>query len=295
LKIAVGIPVYNDSIFLERSIQNCLDIGYDNVVYLNDGSTDDSYDKLIELTTGYDHIKVINSNKNSVLSASKNRWEVVAEECKKFNPDWIMVRAVDEILSHPAQKLFKNNLYELDETGVNMVVFNYKHLWRSNWWYRADTFWAGHHSISLWKNNTGWKFNYGTGMHIGSHRPNFMTVKDVIRNINLKKEDEIVVIHYGMSSHDLLARKLDYQINTSLKIKKRAVGMPNHVPHPNVWNHFNGYKVAYERNITLEKVKQIWFKDLVPESPKPEIKSLYAIVKKYDLAVAEEYAKIYGR
>lgn len=295
MRIAVGIPVYNDSIFLERSVKNCIDMGYDHVVYLNDGSTDGTYEKLMSLTKEHSHIKVLNGKSNSVFSGSGNRWEIVAEECRLFNPDWIMTRAADETLSYPSQKLLKDNLIELDSRGINMIIFDYKDLWRSEWWYRVDSYWGKHQNVCLWKNDTGWKFNYGSGIHLGGHRPNYMSVKDVICNININPSDEIVVIHYGMSSHELLARKLDYQINTSLKIEGRAAGMPSKIPPVRVWGQVNGYKAASEQGIVLEKVRQSWFKDPIPDESRPQIKSLYDVVAKYDLNRAEEYVRIYGR
>lgn len=296
MRIAVAIPVYNDEIFVERSVNNCLEMEYDHVVYLDDGSTDNSYDKLMSLTREHSHIKVVRNKDNSVMNNIGNRWEMVAEECRKFNPDWIMTRATDEILSYPAKDSLKHNISELEKSGVNMIVFNYIHLWRSEWWYRYDTFWRGHHSLCLWKNNTGWSFNYGSGIHLGGHRPNKLAVKDIVHNINLNEQDKsIVVIHYGMSSHELLARKLDYQINTSLKIGNRAVGMYHGIPHPLHWQHINGYKVAAETNVLFKKVEPFWFNCAIPDVPQPKIESLYEVVAKYNKQRAEEYAQIYGR
>ncbi len=295
MQIAVGIPVYNDTIFIEKSVKNCLDMEYDHVVYLDDGSTDNSYEHLMDLTDSYDHIKVLRNKENSVLAASGNRWETVAEECRKFDPDWIMVRATDELLSYNTVSTLKDKISLLDSNGVNMVVFNYIHLWRSEWWHRVDDFWGGHHSISLWKNATGWKFNYGSGIHLGGHRPNHMDVKDVVHNINDVDPRDIVVLHYGMSSHDLLSMKFDYQIKTSLDIGSRAAGMPSYVPSPITWKYINGYKIAHEKGIQLKKVDTKWFNCPIPDEPKPEIQSLYDIINKYSKQVAEEYAKIYGR
>jgi len=295
IKLAVGIPVYNDSVFIERSVQNCIDMGYDYVVYLDDGSTDDSFDRLVELTRGHSHIDILRRKENSVSSNSGNRWEIVAEQCRTVNPDWIMTRATDEVLSHNAKGVLREKIDALNSFGVNMVVFNYIHLWRSEWWYRVDSFWGGHHTICMWKNDTGWKFKFGSGIHLGAHRPNSLEVKNIVHNINGSDSKDIVVVHYGMSSHDLLARKLDYQISTSLKIGKRAAGMSITIPHPSGWQHINGYKAAYEENVNLEKVNQKWFSEPIPDVPAPEIKSLYKVVNKHSVRIADEYAKIYGR
>jgi len=298
--VAVGIPVYNDEVFLERSVQNCLDVGYDYVVYLDDGSTDNTYSKLMDLTKGHSEFKVIKKEQNSVFSNDGNRWEIVSKECQKINPDWIMVRAADECLSYAAFKegpnLLRKNIEFLDQKKINMITFSYVDLWRSEWWYRVDGFWGSQRiSINAWKNNTGWIFESGAGLHRGRHRPYKMNVKDFQANINVEPSDTIRVLHYGMSSHDFIAKKLDYQISTALSVKGRSYGVPLKMPHPSVWHDFNGYKVAYEKNIVLKKVEQSWFKNPVPDVPKPVVKSLYNVVVKYDKNMAEEYAKIYGR
>jgi glycosyltransferase involved in cell wall biosynthesis len=309
MRIAVGIPAYNESVFIEQSVRNCIDVGYDHVVYLDDGSTDDTYEKLVHYTKDYDHITVIKNKENSVFSNTGNRWEIVVKECAKFNPDWIMVRAADECLSYPAfsrgEDLLRRNIEGLDAEGVNMLIFPYVHLWRSPWWYRVDGFWGGCYrggSISAWKNNTGWEFKYGSGIHLGSHRPNSMKVKDISRNINNYNVKEkpikilpIVVLHYGMASHEFIANKLDYQISTAMKIKSRAIGIPAGIPTPRAWNRFNGYKVAYELGLDLKKVESIWYENDIPDVDKPKVESLYNVIAKYNKNRADEYAKIYGR
>lgn len=308
LKIAVGIPVFNDESFIEQSVNNCLDVGYDYVVYLDDGSTDSTYEKLLYYTKNYDNILVLRNKDNSVSSNGTNRWKTVSLECAKFNPDWITVRAADECLSFPAfnrgQNLFRKNLEYIDSKGFNMVVFPYIHLWRSPFWYRVDGYWGGCRdggSICAWKNHTGWEFNDKSGLHLGSHRPNRLKVESLITHINDSptfdplSDKPIVVLHYGMSSTKHLSDKLDYQISTSLQLKNRAVGMPDFVPSPRFWNRYNGYKVADERNIILEKVKQLWYEDELPKEEKPAIIPLVSVIAKYDLKVAEEYAELYGR
>jgi glycosyltransferase involved in cell wall biosynthesis len=299
MKIAVGIPVYNEEIFIEQSVQNCIAVGYDYVVYLDDGSTDNSYEKLLNCTKDYPHIKIIRNENNSVLSNNGNRWEIVSEECRKFDPDWIMVRATDECLSYPAFKngpnLLRKNIEYLKSKGVNSLVFSYIDLWRSPYWYRTDGFWGIQRSSrNCWLNTPGWKIDSGSGIHGGRHHPFKFGYKEVISNINFN-DSGLVVLHYGMSSHELLERKFQYQIETSIKIKNRATGVPQKIPHPSSWKSVNGLKVADERNIQFEKVKQIWYKEQIPDVPKPEIRSLYNIILKYDSRIAEEYAKIYGR
>jgi hypothetical protein len=127
------------------------------------------------------------------------------------------------------------------------------------------------------------------------HRPYDTKVKIVSNNINVKSTNSIVVLHYGLSSHDLLARKLEYHINTAKVIGHRAHGVPQVIPHPKNWAKLNGYKACDERSLILKKVEQCWYKNVVPDVPKPTFESLYNVVAKYNIKMAEEYAKIYGR
>ena len=55
------------------------------------------------------------------------------------------------------------------------------------------------------------------------------------------------------------------------------------------------YKIAYEKGLRLLKAPQIWYDSPVPDEPKPEVVSLYEVIKKYNPQVAEQYAQIYGK
>lgn len=295
MKIAVGIPAFNEEVFVEQSIQNCLEMEYDYVVYLDDGSTDRTYEKLMDLTRDLDHIKVIKDNQNSVVNTKKmGRWETVCRECQKVDPDWIMVRAADEVLSAAAAPAATNalrkNLEALHNADFDLVSFQYIDFWRSPYWYRADGFWGIRSSISCWRNDIGWEFKYKSGIHQGAHRPNkFKKHKVKTRNINMTGSYDVVVLHYGMSSDELLERKFKYQLDTVNSIGVRAHGVPNRIPSPVTWNRFNGYKVAHEFDIELRKAKPQWFFDPVPDVSKPKIKSLAPIIEKYDARRAKEY------
>lgn len=299
--IAVGIPAFNEEIFIERSVENCIEMGYDYVVYLDDGSTDSTYEKLLEFTEPYDHIKVIQNKTNSVLDTKNmGRWEKVARECKKVNPDWIMVRAADECLSAAAapagRDALRSNLEALYDTRFGLVSFQYIDFWRSKWWYRADGFWGVRSSVSCWRNNTGWAFDYKKGIHQGAHMPNRFKIDGLQkRNINISGSWDIVVLHYGMSSDELLERKLDYQLSTANAIGNRALGVPTSMPHPSRWNRFNGYKIAHEIDIELRPAKQIWFFEQIPKEPKPAIKPLTHIIEKYDSRRAFDYENLYKK
>jgi len=301
MKIAVGIPVYNEEIFIKQSVQNCIDIGYDSVVYLDDGSTDNSYALLLETTKPYKHIKVIHRDTNSVLTATGNRWEICAEECRKSNPDWIMSRAADECLSYncfkDGQDLLRKQLKYLGGLGYNYIWFDYADLWRSYSWYRVDGFWGTRRSVNCWQNKVGWHFTAPYGkIHVGGHRPTKLNVPINECNINLMLTDkEIIVLHYGMASQELIERKLRYQFDTARLIGNNAVNVPIKCPPIRDWGNCNGYKVGYEFLIEFKKVEQKWFKDTISDEPQPLITSLEDLLKEYDPALAIEYNSLVKR
>jgi len=136
-------------------------------------------------------------------------------------------------------------------------------------------------------------------MHSGGHRPNRFSKPYKAVSINPQEETHplpIAVLHYGMSSDELLSEKLDYQLRYST-LAKETVTMPRseHMPHPSEWWRYNGYKVGHEQSLKLNQACQIWFDRPVPCSSQPEIRSMYNVVKKYNKPMAEEYAKLYGK
>ena len=110
IKVALGIPVYNDILFIDQSVDNALKSGFDYIVYLDDGSNDGTYEKLMSYAVEHKHIEVIRNEHNSILNNGPNRWMIVAEACRKYNPDWIMIRAADQTLSYPLRKSLKKRL-----------------------------------------------------------------------------------------------------------------------------------------------------------------------------------------
>lgn len=308
MKIVLGIPVYNDLEFLVDTLPSMLEIGFDQIVYLDDGSTDGTYDFLVEQSRNNREIFVFRNKRNSILNHGPNRWSILTGMCSKFDPDWIMVRAADEKFSAPAKELLRPRLEELLNTDVVVVSFPMVHLWRSTLWFRNDCAWGysahNHVSDSCWKNNSGWAFvgdRQVANLHLGGHCPNKFSVNVVKAGINTEQNPSlpppISILHYGMSSDALIERKLEFQLETSLKING-GIGLPppNMMPHPSRWYDYNGYKTAYEVGIKFKQLYPVWLNSPVLDwPPEPKVKSLYNIIERYNKAMALEYAKIYGR
>ena len=314
MRIVLGVPLVNELSrgHLHIQVENALKVGYDEIIFLDDGSTDGTWEALKKYETQHDHIHIFKNDQNSVLSKGSNRWMKVAELCSRYEPDWVMHRACDHLLSCSAFKhtdnLFRKQLEKYLNEAVTVISVPEVHLWRSEWWYRTDLHWghaATHDVLSLiWKYNPMYSFSgefKHSGMHAGRHLPNYFGVKSPeVRGINADLSSKaplpIVVLHYGYSSYEKIATKFKWNMKTAQVIGKRALGMPSpdRMPLPETWNQFNGYKAAYELSLELERVPQSWFEEKVPNAPFPEMKSLYDVVYTYDPRIAERYRILFN-
>jgi hypothetical protein len=317
VNIALGVPVFNEEIHIDMQIKNALKMDVDNIIFLDDGSTDNTLSMLKEYSDKYSNIHVVSDDKNSVLSAGKNRWKKLHFLCTEFNPDWIILRACDQIYSSPC---FKNGKYpikstfeEFDRRGVTMGCLPEIHLWRSEWWYRVDDIWGGSSSSGVinhcWKNNGEWDYRdrYDLAIpHQGGHIPNYYGGKPWINKhrgvpkiagVNvLAKNNKIppfpvVILHYGCSSHEKIVSKFDWQVK-QLKFAK-GLTMPKNIPHPAKWCNVNGFRSAHEFGIKLKKVEDMWFEEDTPDVERPIIYSLAKDVEKYDGKRAREYSSLF--
>jgi glycosyltransferase involved in cell wall biosynthesis len=311
MRIVLGTPVYNEINFIDTHLKNALAVGFDEIVYLDDGSTDGTYEKLLEFKNAYDHVHIIRQEDNSVQIRGTNRWMVLSNYCREFDTDWIMVRSADECFSKAAFKNGDNLLYkrleECLENKIDMVGFPFVHLWRSKYWFRSDGEW-GHSAMypvndSCWNNRVDWRFVSPfdkSGMHLGAHRPNYFDGKEKMNKASLHKDLDgsiplIVVLHYGMSSDNLLTKKLDYQMTIADKIGG-GNGLPTtkKMPHPAHWYKYNGYKIGHEITLKLTKIYDKWF-DIPNDIVEPKVKSLYHIIRKHNEIRANEYKELYDK
>lgn len=93
-KISIVIPVYNAGAFLDELINSLLSLNYANfeVIFVNDGSDDNSYEKLSNIASEYKKFKVITQNNQGVAVA---RNVGIANACG----DWLFFLDADDYLS----------------------------------------------------------------------------------------------------------------------------------------------------------------------------------------------------
>ncbi len=112
-KVSVVIPIYNMEQYLEECVKSVLSQDYENyeMILVNDGSTDASYDIAIQLAALDDRIIVINKE-NEGVSVARN----VGIDCA--NGEWIMFIDPDDTLQ---PNLISSLLTQVNE-GTDIVA-----------------------------------------------------------------------------------------------------------------------------------------------------------------------------
>ena len=116
-KISIIVPCYNVQNYIERCIKsiynsNDLDI---EVVAVDDGSKDNTFNKLKELSNIYHNLKIIHKD-NGGLSSARN------EGLKYANGKYVFFLDSDDFLCNNWQSIVSKYLYRDD---IDVIMFNY--------------------------------------------------------------------------------------------------------------------------------------------------------------------------
>lgn len=123
MKLSIILPVYNTGHLVEKAINSLL--GLKNIeleiLCLNDGSTDDSWDKLQEIEKKYEQVKLINKE-NEGLSRTRNKGIQEASGDYVYfldSDDWVNTEAFDELLAfcHDGYDIIHGNFCYVYEDG----------------------------------------------------------------------------------------------------------------------------------------------------------------------------------
>ena len=114
--VSVLVPVYNAVEYLRGCVRSIIDQSYTNlqVVLINDGSTDGSWELMKELARS-DHRIEVYSQSNHGVAATRNSL------LDKAIGDWVLFVDSDDTIAPDTVKIL---LQEQEKTGADMIVFN---------------------------------------------------------------------------------------------------------------------------------------------------------------------------
>lgn len=299
--------MYNEMQFIDMQFKNALDYEcFDDIVVLDDGSTDGTWDVLQQYARKYNNIHIYRNEKNSILSRGENRWYTLCKYVAKLEPTWVNNRAADIIHSYPAKDHYINQIERLTDAGATLILLPTIHLWRSESWYRVDNIWGtharGHAFPSIWRFNKNYKWRDSAKaavLHQGKTRPShlgFSNEKHLRINDGLCEAPpwSLVGLHYGHINQHAKINKFKWSMECA---KQSAFGMPgpSEMPPVNKWIYFNGYKGFVEWGMKLKPSEDMWFETPIVRESKPEPESFYSTIKIYNPKRAEEYKKLFER
>ena len=311
LRIILALTVrdeikYGRHIFMQ--LDDAVRRDYDEIVVLDDGSRDGTWDVLQEYARKYNHIHIKRNEINSILAKGENRWITLIRECEKYHPTWIHFRACDQLHS----KLFNEKMREIvtyfHEHGAWLIKIPLVHLWRSEGWFRYDDVWlqdyVNHSRRQLWRFYKDYEYNPNrtiAAFHLGGHLPNKISPYNITPTYNInsyfnqtspKHHWRIVVLHYGHTTHEKKEVKFRLTMEAASNGISYGCPPPDDMPHPKYWLRYNGYKGFHEFNLHLRKIPQIWF-DRPVNYAMPEIKSFYKVIAEYRVDRAQEYQSLF--
>ncbi|MBQ8162749.1 MAG: glycosyltransferase [Clostridia bacterium] len=129
MKVSVICGAYNAAscYSFDRSIRSILTQSHSDLelIICDDGSTDDTWERLCEYANGDERIKLLRNEENKGLAYSLNRCIELAEgdliarhDCDDYSAQDRLEKQMDYLMSHPDISLLGTQVYLFDENGV---------------------------------------------------------------------------------------------------------------------------------------------------------------------------------
>ena len=318
MRIVLGVPMRNEVVYgphVEWQLKNALSMEYDDIVILDDGSDDGTWEVLQDYDASHKRIHAFRNKKNSILNPrGTNRWATLVGHMAKFNPTWVNIRAADQVYSKYYTDNLRGVLRHYLEKDLHIVRFPLVHLWRSESWYRLDRLWGndswGQTRVHVWRFSPKYKYGpkqSGAILHQGRHFPGNLGFNERNRGTgannmlgpeNYGREKNkpwpIVVLHHGHTTHE----KKEAKFRLSMEAAKSGFAYmagPGGMPPVAGWIKHNGYKGFYEFGINLAPAPAIWFGEDYKVGPKPQIKSFFKVINEYNPQRAKEYQTLFNK
>lgn len=138
-KIVVGAIVYNEkNKFLDKFL-NTIKLYSNDIVIIDDGSTDGSYELCSKFTNNISCTKNLFKQNESLLR--KKLWDNCASLCS--NGDFIIIQDCDEIMSDKSIENFSKEFKICTDLGADAIAWKLYDMWDEDY-YRYDKFWTAH-------------------------------------------------------------------------------------------------------------------------------------------------------
>lgn len=127
MKISIAIPNFNGKNLLEKNLPNILSAGADEIIIIDDGSKDTSFEYLSDLQTTHPELKIFKHKKNQGFISTVNEMfeKVEGEIIVLLNNDvWVEKGFLKPLIKHfESNKVFAVTLYEKGE-GPAVAFWN---------------------------------------------------------------------------------------------------------------------------------------------------------------------------
>lgn len=322
MRVVLGVTMRNEVEYgphVQMQLDDAIEMAYDAIVILDDGSTDGTWDILQEYAKSNNNIHIYRNEKNSVMIKGENRWQQLVRLCGEYDPTWINVRAADQLYCPTYKDKYREVLEYFYDKNIQMLSFPMIHLWRSEDWYRADRMWGRsvrqHQKIQIWRYYKDYSYEgrpEKAVLHQGQHIPSklnseiVMPLTEYIKPINSffnlndgnigQNHFPFMVFHYGHTTHE--KKEAKFRISMEVAEMGNAIRMPGPKEMPSVrkWLQYSFYPGFYEFGIKLMPINRVWFNnENLRIEEKPEIKPFTDLIAEYNKKIANEYQKMFEK
>lgn len=118
-RLSIIVPIYNGSLFICALINAIKALNFEDfeVIIINDGSTDDTYDRLIRETAGDPRFTLLNQ-KNQGVSIARN------EGIAHAQGEWIFFLDADDYISEDYFDFLSNDKIKSNIHSYSMIIIN---------------------------------------------------------------------------------------------------------------------------------------------------------------------------
>jgi len=282
VKLIGAVACYNELSKgnLDRFLNNIKNV-VDDIVFLDDGSTDGSYERLLEYTPN-----VIRNTKNAFMHEQFNT-QLLLERALDLFPDLthIMNLNIDGTFSPACFKDGEALLHKFCRDYSrewDMFTMREINLWRSSFWWRMDANWRWHKTERIYVKEKGLEIL--DKWHKGLHKLKLTSqIENTTCISQMKGFGDAVSVHWGFNSKKSVQEKFHRYMSLE----------PIKIPCPETFFITNVFNMIDEFNVQLAQIAPSWIDEdirkTIVEFRRPRAVSYYSDILRYDESKAECY------